>query len=130
MSLDNLTPDVMRAAMVMLLFGLGAVLMTFLVGVFTKYVGPLLKERKALEITMLATVDGKRTRMLAEEDDRSDSAKSVHYFVAFEPDGKRLMELEVTQAQYELIQEGVHGYLTVQDRSFVSFTPEDEVAKA
>lgn len=130
MHLENLTPDILRAAMTMLLFGLGAVAATFLVGVLTKYVGPLLKERKALDITMLATVDGKRTRMLAEDEDRADSEKAVHYFVSFEPDGKRLMELEVTPEQYEAITEGVHGYLTVQDRRFVSFTPEDEVAKA
>ena len=130
MHLENLTPDIMQAATTMLLFGLGAVAATFLVGVFTKYVGPLLKERKTLDITMLATVDGKRTRMLAENEDRADSEKRVHYFVTFEPDGKRLLELEVTLEQYETITEGVHGYLTVQDRSFVSFTPEDEVAKA
>lgn len=130
MSLDNLTPEVIRAALTMLMFGLGAVAVTFLVGVFTKYAGPLLKERKALDITMLAVVEGKRTRMLAENDDRADSLRCKHYFVTFEPDGKRPMELEVTMEQYAAIQEGVHGYLTVQDRSFVSFVPEDEVAKA
>ena len=129
MSLDNLTPDVMRAAMTMLLFGLGAVVATFLVGVFTKYAGPLLKERKALDITMVARVDGKRTRMIAKDEDRTDSERSVHYFVAFEPEGKRLIELEVDETVYASIKEGVRGYLTVQDRSFVNFTPEDEVAK-
>ncbi|MBQ8654971.1 MAG: DUF2500 family protein [Clostridia bacterium] len=130
MNLDNLTPEVLRAGVTMLVFGLCAVAATFLVGVFTKYAGPLLRERKALDITMLAIVGGKRTRMLAEDEDQADSPRSVHYFVTFEPDVKRPMELEVTPEQYERLKEGVRGYLTVQDRSFVSFTSEDEVAKA
>ena len=130
MNLANITPEVLRAGSTMLLFGLAAVVITFLVAALTKISARFLQDGQALDITMLAQATGKRSRMRPEDENNPDSPEVLRYYVAFEPDGKREMELEVTLAQYESIQEGVHGYLTVKDKQFVAFTPEDEVAKA
>ena len=130
MNLANITPEVLRAGSTMLLFGLAAVVITFLVAALTKISARFLQDGRALDITMLAQATGKRSRMRPEDENNPDSPEVLRYYVAFEPDGKREMELEVTLAQYESIQEGVHGYLTVKDKQFVAFTPEDEVAKA
>lgn len=130
MNLDNLTPEVLRVGGTMLLFGLGAVVITFLVATLTKVSARFLRDGQALDVTMLAQVTGKRSRMQLVDEDNPSSGETLRYYVSFEPDGKRVMELEVSKEQYDTIMEGVHGYLTVKDRSFVSFTPEDEIAGA
>lgn len=130
MTLENLTPEILRAGLTMLGLGLGAVAAVFLVGVLTKYAGPLLKERKPLDVTMLAVIDGKRTSMQAQNGDCADESRPMRFFVTFVPEGERNVELEVSADQYAALTEWVRGYLTVQDKQFVSFTAENEVAKA
>lgn len=130
MHLENLTPEVLRAALAMLGIGVGAVAAMFLLGVAVKHAGALLKEHKPLDVTMLAVVEGKRTRLLAQDEDRADNPRELRCFVTFLPDAERAMELEVPAAMYDTIREGTRGYLTVQGGAYVSFTAEDEVAKA
>lgn len=130
MNLENLTPEILRAGLTMLGLGLGAVAAVFLVGVLTKYAGPLLKERKSMEITMLAVVEGKRTSMQTENEGHPDEKGTIRFFAAFAPDGEPEVELMVSAEEYATLTEGTRGYLTIQDKQFVSFTAENEVAKA
>lgn len=130
MHLENLTPEVLRAALAMLGIGVGTVVAMFVLGVVVKHAGAVLKERKPLDVTMLAVVEGKRTRLLMQDEDRADSPREVRCFVTFLPDAERAMELEVPAAMYDTLREGKRGYLTVQGGEYVSFTAEDEVAKA
>lgn len=130
MHLENLTPEVLRAALAMLGIGVGTVVAMFVLGVVVKHVGAVLKERKPLDVTMLAVVEGKRTRLQMQDEDRADSPREVRCFVTFLPDAERAMELEVPAAMYDTLREGTRGYLTVQGGEYVSFTAEDEVAKA
>lgn len=130
MHLDNLTPEVLRAALTMLGIGVGTVVAMFVIGVVVKHAGTVLKERKPLDVTMLAVVEGKRTSLVTQDDDRADSPREIRCFVTFLPDAECAMELEVPAEIYDTIREGTRGYLTVQGRAYVSFTAEDEVAKA
>lgn len=89
MKLDNLTPEILQAALTMLGMGLAAVAAVFLVGVLTKYAGPLLKEGKPLDVTMLAQVEGKRTRMDTAQTGDANAPRPMRYYVTFLPDARR-----------------------------------------
>lgn len=130
MNPENLTPEILRAGLTMLGLGLGAVAAVFLVGVLTKYAGPLLKERRPLDVTMLAVVEGKRTCMQTESEGHPEKNGTMRFFVTFAPEGEPEVELMVSAEEYAALTEGTRGYLTVQDKQFVSFTSENEVAKA
>ena len=78
---------------------------------------------------MTATVLGKRTRMPTRDEQAADGVTAVRHYVTFEPDSSRALELAVDEEAYGAIREGDHGYLTVRDKSFCSFVPDDGVAK-
>ena len=121
--------EVIRPALTMLGYGLLAVVLITLAAVFAQKLGARLKDSRALDVTMTATVLGKRTRMPTRDEQAADGVTAVRHYVTFEPDSSRALELAVDEEAYGAIHEGDHGYLTVRDKSFCSFVPDDGVAK-
>ena len=121
--------EIIRPALTMLGYGLVAVVLITLAAVFAQKLGARLKDSRALDVTMTATVLGKRTRMPTRDEQAADGVTAVRHYVTFEPDSSRALELAVDEEAYGAIREGDHGYLTVRDKSFCSFVPDDGVAK-
>ena len=121
--------EIIRPALTMLGYGLLAVVLITLAAVFAQKLGARLKDSRALDVTMPATVLGKRTRMPTREEQAADGVTALRHYVTFEPDSSRALELAVDEEAYGAIREGDHGYLTVRDKSFCSFVPDDGVAK-
>lgn len=121
--------EIIRPALTMLGYGLLAVVLITLAAVFAQKLGARLKDSRALDVTMTATVLGKRTRMPTRDEQAADGVTAVRHYVTFEPDSSRALELAVDEEAYGAIREGDHGYLTVRDKSFCSFVPDDGVTK-
>ena len=121
--------EIIRPALTMLGYGLLAVVLITLAAVFAQKLGARLKDSRALDVTMTATVLGKRTRMPTRDEQAADGVTAVRHYVTLEPDSSRALELAVDEEAYGAIREGDHGYLTVRDKSFCSFVPDDGVAK-
>ena len=121
--------EIIRPALTMRGYGLLAVVLITLAAVFAHKLGARLKDSRALDVTMTATVLGKRTRMPTRDEQAADGVTAVRHSVTFEPDSSRALELAVDEEAYGAIREGDHGYLTVRDKSFCSFVPDDGVAK-
>ncbi|MGN0779643.1 MAG: DUF2500 family protein [Aristaeellaceae bacterium] len=127
MNMNGMQPEVIRAALTMLGFGLLAVVLVTLAAVVAQKLGQRLRDGRALDVTLMATVTGKRTVMPGREEREAGAAMTR--YVTFEPDGGGPIEIEVDGPAYDAIREGDHGYLTVRDRVFCGFVPEDEVAR-
>lgn len=121
--------EIIRPALTMLGYGLLAVVLITLAAVLAQKLGARLQDGRALDVTMTATVLGKRTRMPTRDEQAADGVTAVRHYVTFEPDSSRALELAVDEEAYGAIREGDHGYLTVRDKSFCSFVPDDGVAK-
>ena len=121
--------EVIRPALTMLGYGLLAVVLITLAAVFAQKLGARLQDGRALDVTMPATVLGKRTRMPTREEQAADGVTAVRHYVTFEPDSGRPLELVVDEEACGAIREGDHGYLTVRDKSFCGFVPDDGVAR-
>lgn len=121
--------EVIRPALTMLGYGLVAVALITLAAVFAQKLGARLEAGRALDVTMTATVLGKRTRMPTRDEQAADGMTAVRHYVTFEPDSGRALELAVDEEAYGAICEGDHGYLTVRDKSFCGFVPDDGAAK-
>ena len=121
--------EIIRPALTMLGYGLLAVVLITLAAVLAQKLGARLQDGRALDVTVTATVLGKRTRMPTREEQAADGVTAVRHYVTFEPDSGRALELTVDEEAYGAIREGDHGYLTVRDKSFCSFVPDDGVAK-
>ena len=121
--------EVIRLGLTMLGYGLLAVVLITLAAVFAQKMGARLKDTRALDVTMTATVLGKRTRMPTREEQETDGVTAVRHYVTFEPDGGRSLELAVDEAAYGAIREGDHGYLTVRDKKFCGFVPDENAAR-
>ncbi|MGN0970547.1 MAG: DUF2500 domain-containing protein [Aristaeellaceae bacterium] len=121
--------EVIRPALTMLGYGLVAVALITLAAVFAQRLGARLEEGRALDVTMTATVLGKRTRMPTRAEQETDGVTTMQHYVTFEPDSGRPIELVVDEEAYGAIREGDHGYLTVRDKRFCGFVPDDGVAK-
>ena len=121
--------EVIRLGLTMLGYGLLAVVLITLAAIFAQKLGARLKDTRALDVTQTATVLGKRTRMPTREEQETDGVTTMQHYVTFEPDSGKPLELVVDEAAYGAIREGDHGYLTVRDRSFCGFVPDDGTAK-
>ena len=121
--------EIIRPALTMLGYGLVAVALITLAAVFAQKLGARLQDGRALDVTMPATVLGKRTRMPTREEQAADGVTALRHYVTFEPDSGRALELVVDGEAYGAIREGDHGYLTVRDKSFCGFVPDDGVAR-
>ena len=121
--------EIIRPALTMLGYGLVAVVLITLAAVFAQKLGARLQDSRALDVTMTATVLGKRTHMPTRDEQAADGVTAVRHYVTFEPDSGWALELAVDEEAYGAIREGDHGYLTVRDKSFCSFVPDDGVAK-
>ena len=121
--------EVIRPALTMLGYGLLAVVLITLAAVFAQKLGARLQDGRALDVTVTATVLGKRTRMPTREEQETDGVTAVRHYVTFEPDGGKPLELAVDEAAYGAIREGDHGYLTVRDKKFCGFVPDENAAR-
>ncbi|MGN1019330.1 MAG: DUF2500 family protein [Aristaeellaceae bacterium] len=121
--------DMIRQALTLLGYGAAAVVMIAFEAVFAQKLGARLDAGKALDVTLTATVLGKRTRMPTRAEQEADGVTTMQHYVTFEPDSGKPIELVVDEEAYAAIREGDHGYLTVRDRSFCGFVPDDGVAR-
>lgn len=121
--------EVIRPAMELLGYGLIAVAMIAFAAVFAQKLGARMDAGRALDVTLTATVLGKRTRMPTRAEQEADGVTTLQHYVTFEPDSGKPIELVVDEEAYAAIREGDHGYLTVRDKSFCGFVPDDGVAR-
>ena len=121
--------EVIRPAMELLGYGLIAVAMIAFAAVFAQKLGARMDAGRALDVTLTATVLGKRTRMPTRAEQEADGVTTLQHYVTFEPDSGKPIELVVDEEAYAAIREGDHGYLTVRDKSFCGFVPDDGGAR-
>lgn len=121
--------EIIRPALTMLGYGLVAVVLITLAAVLAQRLGGRLEVGRALDVTLTATVLGKRTRMPTRAEQETDGVTTMQHYVTFEPDSGKPIELVVDESAYGAIREGDHGYLTVRDKRFCGFVPDDGVAK-
>lgn len=119
--MSELNPEVLRAGLTMLLFGVIAVVLVCLAAGASRWLGNRVRDDQAGETTLTARVTGRRSRMLPLDEDVPGAGTETIYGVTFEPDGGRTLEIEVPKEIYEALAEGDHGYLTVKGREFVAF---------
>lgn len=123
--MSELSPEVWRAALTMLFFGVVAVVLVCLAAGGSRWLGVRVRDGQARETTLTARVTGRRSRMLPLDEDVPSAGTETIYGVTFEPNGGRPMETEVPKAVYDDLTEGDHGYLTVRGREFVSFVKDE-----
>ena len=121
--------EVIRPAMELLGYGLIAVAMIAFAAVFAQKLGARMDAGRALDVTLTATVLGKRTRMPTRAEQEADGVTTLQHYVTFEPDSGKPIELVVDEEAYAAIREGDHGYLTVRDKSFCGFVPDENTAR-
>ena len=119
--MSELSPEVLRAGLTMLAFGVIAVVLVCLAAGASRWMGRRVEGQKPLETTLTARVVGRRTRMLQRDEDVPAAGTETIYGVTFEPDGGRPLEMEVPREVYDALSEGDHGYLTVRGREFAAF---------
>ena len=123
--MSELSPEVLRAGVTMLLFGVAAVVLVCLAAGASHWLGVRVRDAQAREITLTARVTGRRSRMLPLDEDVPGAGEETIYGVTFEPDGGRSIEMEVPKAVCDVLTEGDHGYLTVKGREFVAFVNDE-----